>query len=887
MNTNFSDISLYKKTLLNGLTVIVKPDHTIPEVDIQLWYNVGSKHESDAQRGMAHLIEHMIFKGTQDLLSEGDLDGIVQKLAGQTNAFTSYDYTTYVFTLPSSSWWYALLILADCMQNARFDEQMLNSEFKAVIAELKMNRDNYQSIAIEQLMAATSAPHPYQYPIIGYKEDLWSLKRDDLFAFYKEHYYPGNATLIVVGDVQPEDVFEQTEHFFGEIPCKERSCARVIAPAADIAHKEVVLYREVSQPWCCFAFRIPGIKDKEGHIWYLLELLLGRGKTSRLYQKLVQELGIAVDVDCFDYSLFDEQLLYITITPIDETVLEEIEIAVNEVIDNLIHHECSSWELAMVKKKAQVDYIGLLESNEQFASSLGHSYLATGGVEYFQNYFSLVEKVTSQDIMVFAQRYLRATLRNKAYVLQLPKEETMYARLIQDASDSFDARILSKRVRTTPIEIPSYAAKIEEPPLADFSYPKPNVFALENGLDVYWYHNPRLPQISLQLHLRANFFYEQKAMAGLSHFHSKMLLEGTQSYSATTLHRFLEERGISFESDSGVLHAEFLAGELSPMLSILSEVLRFPAFSLAGLSKVREEALSDIRDFWDEPMSFTSQLARSLVYGERHPYSNFILGTQHTVEAIDIAAVQAYHDRYITPKGATLVIVGDLSGYQSSPELKKLLEDYLGQWNGGVVDQLNYPPLPEAKSQTIWHEIQRDQVVLAYAAPSISRLDPLYDQLILLDEILTGSACGSMSSRLFKLREQTGLFYTIGGSLVAAAGHAPGMIFLRTLVSPDNIAQAQQVIQEALKKLAQHGVSEEELALAKRGILQSYIGYFETNNKIASAFHFLKKYNFPLDLFDKRGSVLSIINKGSIDQLAARFCNTQNWSQIFVGRKHL
>ena len=162
MNNSSLDAKLHKKVLANGLTIIIKPTHMIPEVDIQLWYNVGSKHERDSQRGMAHLIEHMIFKGTKNLFSEGDIDGIVRKLAGSANAFTSYDYTTYVFTLPSNAWDYALIILADCMQNARFDEQMLNSEFKAVIAELKMNRDSYQSLAIDGTgFAASSLSSPY------------------------------------------------------------------------------------------------------------------------------------------------------------------------------------------------------------------------------------------------------------------------------------------------------------------------------------------------------------------------------------------------------------------------------------------------------------------------------------------------------------------------------------------------------------------------------------------------------------------------------------------------------------------------------------------------------------------------------------------------------
>ena len=156
-----------KHTLSNGMTVLVLPEHRIPKVSLQLWYNVGSRDEKAGERGLAHLVEHMIFKGTTNL-SESDINLIVQKLSGYCNAFTSHDYTGYLFDFPSQHWHEALSMMSDCMRNCTFKEEFLQSELKAVIQELKMYNDDYHSTLLESLVEAIFPDHPYHYPVIGY-----------------------------------------------------------------------------------------------------------------------------------------------------------------------------------------------------------------------------------------------------------------------------------------------------------------------------------------------------------------------------------------------------------------------------------------------------------------------------------------------------------------------------------------------------------------------------------------------------------------------------------------------------------------------------------------------------------------------------------------------
>ena len=175
-NKTFKAGTVSKHVLDNGMTILVRPIHTVPKVSVQLWYNVGSKDEMDKERGIAHLIEHMTFKGTKKL-SESDINFVTHMLSGSCNAFTSYDYTGYLFNFPTQHWKESFNIMADCMTNCSFKDYMLNSEMKAVIQELKMYRDRYERSLVDEMIGMIFADHPYHHPIIGYKQDLWSVSR--------------------------------------------------------------------------------------------------------------------------------------------------------------------------------------------------------------------------------------------------------------------------------------------------------------------------------------------------------------------------------------------------------------------------------------------------------------------------------------------------------------------------------------------------------------------------------------------------------------------------------------------------------------------------------------------------------------------------------------
>jgi zinc protease len=862
--------------------ILCRPTRTIPEVAVQLWYNVGSKDEESGQRGMAHLIEHMIFKGTKRL-SEVDIDLITCKLSGYTNAFTSNDYTAYVFKLPSNVWHESLKILSDCMQNARFDEQMLNSELHTVVQELKLYKDEYQEVLIERMMAGIFPQHPYHHPIIGYKQDLLNLDRDRLFSFYKKHYHPASATLVVVGDVKKDEVFEFAEKEFGGIKSPENYEKKKNFFLDGIYNVEVKLPREVDNPWAFYAFAIPGTCSGKAHLFDMITILLGQGRSSRLYEKVVNEAKLATSVGCFSYDLFEKGLFCIYVQPTTLDALSRIEKIVGDELTKLADTKIEEWEFHCVKKKCEMRYVSLFESSERQAEMIGHSFLATGDVRYVDRYMENLGKTRRLDLCREIKEYIQPSLRHAGYLVPSGDQEKALWQKSQEESDVLDQKILKSRPRKSKVEGPKSAKNFEEKDLPEFRYPSPKTFILDNGLEVIYHHRSAVPKISMILGLKADYLHEPEELGGMSTFMSRLLLEGTKKYSASELSRYLESEGIYVSMSSGIVSLEFLSKDFSKALEILDHIITEPAFKKDSIEKVRRRMVMELDEFWNSPSSFVDLLARQAIY-KGHPYSKMSLGHKECVEKFNRDQIVDFYNEYLSPQEAALVIVGDLEKHDEE-SLTRLIKKHLGDWKGKQIQDLVFPELSYDKPRIIHHKINRDQTVLALAAPSVSRLDNNYDSLAVLDFVLTGAGISS-TSRLYQLREQTGIFYTAGGSLVYGAGRAPGMVFLKTIVSLDKVSQAEKLIRKTVKDLQDNGISNVELVLAVRALMTASVRVFESNARIARTFLYLKRCGMNLDLFDKRGALLSILKIDAVNKVARHYCRENFLSTITVGRKN-
>jgi zinc protease len=869
--------AVFKYTLDNGLTLLVYPLRTTPKVSAQMWYHVGSKDERTGEKGLAHFLEHMLFKGTGHL-AESDINVLTHKLAGYCNAFTSYDTTMYLFDMPAQHWHEVLPLFADCMRNARLDEEHLNSELKAVIQELKMYRDDYNGYLFEELVSTIFAEHPYHYPIIGFKQDLWSLDRQALLNFYQTHYIPNNATLVIVGDVNPQEVLQHVIKVLGVIPGNPSYAKQKFYWNEDIVAKSLVMQRAVENPTALCSWVIPGLHACTEYTATFINWLLAQGRGSRLYRKIVDELQLATDVNSFIHNFFDYGLFTLEFQLTDLAHFDSIKQLVAQEISLLIHEGWTEKEELRARKKIEVDYLSLFESPQKLGMAIGEIYLATGQEQYVLEFLDKGAQCKESIIKDFLRYYLRPTVMHTAILQPITQEEQACLDLLQNASDEIDARVLQAKIRTAEIEPARYAHNIHAQPPHPFKAPRGQSVMLANGLTVLCYHNPQLPMIEVVLDLKTKHYYDPYDLQGLSVCTSQMIMEETQHYTAHELALELESYGISLSIDPGCISMTVLKNDLVKGLGFLREVLMNATLPEEALEKVKQRIYSDLDAYWDEPLEFINQLVREELY-KNHPYSKHILGNHETIERITHYDVVHWYQETYVPDGATIVIVGDIAQYN----IPELIQDQLGYWQGPKAPHITYPCLPEIKQDVVKYPIKRDQIVVCFAGLSVSRMHPDYDKLLLFDQIFGGGVLNSMNSRLFMLREESGLFYTIKGSLIAACDEQTGMVLVKTMVSNDRLQEAVNQIKHTIDT-AVDTVTDEEFNHAKQILSNALIENFATNQQTAASLLFLKRYGLSVDYFDSRFEVYNAITKQEMIHAVKRYLASKKMMCIQVGR---
>jgi zinc protease len=869
--------SVAKKVLSNGLTILVRSVHTVPKVSIQLWYQVGSKDELSGEKGIAHLIEHMIFKGTQKL-SESDLDKITHKLSGYCNAFTSFDYTGYVFDFPSQHWKAAFPILADCMRNCVFDKDMLNGELKAVIQELKMYKDDYGSTLAEELLGAIFSDHPYHHPVIGYKQDLWSITQEAMLTFYHKHYIPNNATLVVVGDVDTNEVFAYAQEQFGALAAHPNYTRKTNFFSRDIVAKTVTLFRDVQQPLITCAFVVPGAQAGVDYALDALSWILAEGKSSRLYRRLVDEEQLATAVEPLHYDLFEHGVFFIYIHPVNQEAIGAILAIVRQELTSIMHGSITDAEIARAVKKIETDHLALFESNQRQASAIGEGYLTTGDENNIFNYLAYNTLNLKNEITQLVKNYFRPIVMHTGAVVPLREQDELFWKKIQRESDETDTKILSRKVRNSTVAKGNVVHSIQAQLPKPFSYPKASTLMLNNGLKVLYYHNPALPKIDLILDLKTKSYFDPAGKEGLCAFTSTLLLEGTKNHSATEFAQVVEGLGMSIHVAAGIISMGMLSADAQQGFSLLTEMVTQATFEQEAVEKIRQHQLSDIYDYWDNPGMFIDQLARKAVYG-KHPYSLPVQGTLETVQKITHSDLLTYYKNTISPDGARLVITGDLS----SIDLPALLNATIGCWRKIPVADLHFPSISPTTAHTVDYPINRDQITLGFAGLSVAVKNPAFDPLLLFDQIFSGSALGSMSSRLYELRQQSGLFYSIGGSLLTGADEQPGMAFITTMVSQDRLLEAEKAIKDTIDTAAST-LKEQELDEAKNAIINSLPDSAESNMQIAGTLLLIDRLDLPTDYLDTRAEKLNVISLNMVKSVAEKLVSSTTMATLRIGR---
>lgn len=859
-----------KHVLKNGLTILVRKVSNLQKVAIELWYGVGSKHEGTGEKGIAHLIEHMLFKGTEKM-SESDIQLIGNKLSMYWNAWTSQDFTAMKFCLPVPEWHHALPILADCMCHCTFNQELLNSEMKVVVQELKMYRDDIYDTLRQEIMASVFPDHPYHYPIIGHKHDLFNVSAQTLKNFYKKHYVPNNATLLVVGNVNPDEVIKQAELNFGSIQAAEYK-KQEFFHSTDLRAQSVCLYRDIKKPYVSLAFAIPGMAKKSTYVSKIMAEILGADKVGRLSKRLVDELQLLDSIHCYELGLIDHGLFFISFELMNEDSLEKIISVIHQEIKDIAQKGCLLDELQGFINCFEVARHSLLESNDDQADLIGQFYAATGDENFLFSQFISDPAILNDKIKEFAGMYLRPSVMHKGVVYPLPAEEKDRWLQIQQESDNADNRILEGKIRKADVQPGKYVNAVPPCSACISECPKPETFKLNNGIKVLYYHTDYVPMVSLSLSLKADGDYEPESQPGIYRCLRYMLQESdTEKRSAEELAKEFSRCGIALNNALWLWSSKMMSKDLPKACELMTEMIAKPRFTEATLQKIKPWLQSDYTALWDNEKAIATFLQNQEVF-KGNPQGRRHFANLDEINKITLGEIKKIYTQCISPDGATLSIVGDLSGIKN---LKSLLNETFGSWHGKPVAQLEYPTVSKTTNNTLTHYINRDQVVISLGGISKSCVDTDYDALSLYD--------ANLSSRLFKLRMKSGDFYSISGALCGQATRQPGAWKIMTIASNNKVKDVERAIHEFIKNDVE-SFNEDDLDQARRTVITNAQQHYTSNDSMGKIFLTLDRLQLPFDYYQQRCKKLCTITVDDIKRAVKKVLNADNMCTVLVGR---
>ena len=414
-------LSIETHTLSNGLKVILQEEHKAPVVTLQVWYRVGSRNEITGKTGLAHLTEHMMFKGTKRY-GKGAYSRTISKAGGSENAFTSTDYTTYFINVASDRIDLALELEADRMENLIIDPNEFKLEREVVKEERRLRtEDDPQSLVVENLFATAFLVHPYHSPVIGWMTDLNHLTRDDVYHFYKRYYIPNNATLVIVGDIDSKSLLSTIRNTFGRIPRGPEVPELDISEPEQIGERRFGLKKEAHLPFVFAGYHVPNYRHPDSYALGVLSNILSSGKSSRLYQSLIYKQRLALGAGgSYNALSTDAKLFYFYGVPLPGRSIEELQKALFSEVDRLKKEPVSDRELEKAKNQVAASFIMGLDSNFFRAMQFGRAETVGAGYQYPESYVDAIRKVTPEDIRRAAKTYLVEDRRTVGILVPLP-----------------------------------------------------------------------------------------------------------------------------------------------------------------------------------------------------------------------------------------------------------------------------------------------------------------------------------------------------------------------------------------------------------------------------------------------------------------------------------
>ena len=878
--------SVSETTLENGLQVLIQEVHTAPVVSFMVWYKVGSRNETAGVTGISHLLEHMMFKGTPTY-GKGEISRLLQKEGASFNAGTSLDYTNYFEVLASDRLELAMKIESDRMRNAIIPEEEHRLEMTVVRSELERNEDNpHRALYLETFSQAFKA-HPYHWPTIGWRTDVEQIRTEQIRNHYKTYYVPNNATVVVVGDVARDKALAMVKQYFAPIPRGPEPPAVTTVEPPQMGERRFKIRKPGDTRYLMVSYRNAALTDPDSYALDVLGIVLGHGKTSRLYQSLV-EGKLATDVDAANETGRDPFLLIARATIAPEVALDRVEQALDKEVERLKREPVTAQELTRAKKQVEASFIYSKDSIRSLAQQLGY-FNTVASHTFLDTYVERIRAITAADVQRVAAKYLIEDARTVGWYDPIATPRADGAGASGGAGSLEGAggeRVGSGAARPLKLVEHYRATEAEAAGAASAALPKTSEarrFVLSNGLTLIVRRNAANPTIALQGLVKAGAIFDPPAKSGLGTFTATMLDRGTKKRSALQIATAIEDAGASLHvnggSETASISANMLSADLPSILDVLSDVLRDPAFPDDQIEKVRTELIGDFRISEQNTATVAARRANELLYPVGHPYHQNPGGTDSTLRAISREDLAAFHARHYGPDRTILVLVGDVDPDRAHG----LVEKSFGGWKRlEHAPEFAVPsaPAPDAKLRKVVQMPGKSQTDVAYAVPGIARTAPDYDPAMMMNYILGG---GSLSSRLMvSLRDEQGLVYGVYSNLSPGIGAGP--IQIRAGTNPANADRAAESILAQVKRMVEEGPTPQEIDDAKGYLTGVFPVRLEANSGVAGQLLSAELYGLGLDYIERYASIVRGVTQEQVTAAAKKYLRpASGYALVFAG----
>ncbi len=798
--------------LANGMQVLLYPDESSSTVSVNVTYKVGSRHESYGETGMAHLLEHMNFKGTPSHLKIMDE---LSSRGARANATTAYDRTNYFETLPATTanleW--ALGMEADRMTHSFIAKKDLDTEMTVVRNEFESGENNPGRVLRERVLETAYLWHNYGHPTIGARADIEGVPIERLQKFYHTYYQPDNASLIVAGKFDRKTTLAFIEHSFGAIsrPTRVLPNFYTVEPTQD-GEREVTLRRIGSQQILMQAFHVPGDAHPDSVSLSLLASLLNEKPAGLLYKRLIEpKLAVSANVEL--EALFDPGFLMFSVTLPKDGDLAAVRRELAAIISTIRTQGFPQEELERVRNDQFNGYERLLNSSPLVASNLSENVAAGDWRLLFWDRDQL-KKVTLEDVQRVANTYLVDS--NLTVGTFIPDGEPV--RAVVTPAPKLDALLAGYSGNAAVADGENFAAT---PQNVEARVKRGTAGSLKTA---YLNKKSRGDRVTGVVNLHFGTVELLRNKADIGQLTAGLLMRGTQLHTRQQIQDELTRLKATLNVNGGApgvgISFETPASNLGQTLDLVTEILRQPLLPASDLDELKREILARIDTARTEPNSIAG-LAMRRSLSAYAPGDFRYVGTLDeraaSVKAVSISDVQSFYKQFYGAGNAQAVLVGNFDG----PAVTKQLSESLGSWKS---------PSPYERPVGIFKPTSGDSAVFAtpdkanavFLVGSLLKLrddDPEYPALKVGNEILGG---GMLNSRLAtRIRQKDGLSYGVGSQLNADSQDPIASFSVFAISAPQNTAKVESDAKEEIAKGLAEGFTPAEIAAAKSGILQS------------------------------------------------------------------